>query len=187
MSLVMPALRRKDLVVTNLTSLPRVHDIFKRLGFRTLETFTRVHPIWPSLGSTDFDVRFGEAIEPVGLPGNQGQVHEAHRGIAGTVAISGPEGICYVVYTISRFRGLRTARLHHVAPRDGLSWSLYSLQLALFRRHAAVLLAYDRRLATNAKEPYRDFPLTPARIYRGDNLAPEDLTNAFSETVLLNI
>lgn len=187
MSLLMPVLKRKDLVVTNLTALPQVHEIFVRLGFRTLETRIRVHPFWPGLVRSGTVVHFDDAIDPLTLPEREARTFQAHRTITRTAAVHGPQGTCFVVYTINRRRGLRTARLHHVGSREGLSWSLRALQYALLRRHGAVLLEYDHRLAVGAPGPFRDVALHTARLFRGDGVTPDEISNAYSETVLLNL
>ncbi len=185
MALVMPVLKDRELIITNLTPVPSVHEIFSRMGFKTLETHIRVHPFVPSIGGGS--VRFDEAIDAHHLSDAAASVHSAHRAFARTALVQQGDRQCYVIYTITRRRRLRTVRLHHVSPRDGLRWGLRPLQRAVLRRHAAVLVEYDARLATEAPGPTVDVALEPTRLYRGAGVPPEAVSNAYSETVLLNI
>ncbi len=186
MALMMPAIKEKDAILTNLTPLPSVHAIFSKLGFKVLETHTRTHFYVPSVGFGN-TVRFDDKILPASLPAEQEPVYRSHRALARTALVDGRHGTCFVVYTVVKRRGLPGVRLHHVAPRDGLAWALRPLQAAVLLRHGALLVEYDRRLAVGAPGPFVDRPITPNRLYRGTDIAPEDVTNAYSELVILNI
>jgi len=186
MALIMPAIKEKHAVLTNLTPLASVHAIFSKLGFGVLETHTRMHVYVPSVGHGS-TVQFDEEIVPATLTTVQETVHRSHRSVARTARIAGRHGACYVVYTVVRRRGLPSVRLHHIAPRDGLAWALRPLQTAVLVRHGATLVEYDRRLAVGAPGPFVDRPVTPNRLYRGRDIVPEDVSNAYSELVLLNI
>lgn len=185
MALVMPVLKDRELIITNLTPVPSVHEIFSRMGFKTLETAITVHPFVPSIGGGS--VRFDAAIDPALLPPSIAAVHAAHRTFARTALVQQGDRQCYVIYTITRRRRLRAVRLHYVSPRGGLRWALRPLQRAVLGRHAAVLVEYDARLAADAPGPTVRVALEPSRLYRGAGVPPDAVSNAYSETVLLNI
>jgi hypothetical protein len=187
MSLAMPALKRRDLVVTNLTSLPHVHDIFTRLGFTSLETHMRVHPVVPAAVTAAGEVAFDDAITAAALGPAESTVFADHRGLTHAALVTVGARRAFVLFTRRRRLRLPSVRLHHVAPLDALPWALRPLQRALFRRFGVLVIDYDRRLATGAPSPFRDVPLDTPRLVRGKDVVPSALSNAYSETVLLNI
>ena len=187
MRLVMPVLKQKDLIVTNLTAVKSVHDIFSGLGFRVLESHLRVHRLAVSAAGTGTSVLFGDDIPVDRLTATDAAVHRSHREVAHSALIETPQGSCFVLFTVGTRRRLRTVRLHHISPADGLIHGLRAWQWAVFRRHGALFVEYDRRLAIGAPRPFSDIALSNTRLYRAEGVPPESISNAYSETVLLNI
>lgn len=188
MSLVMPALRRPDLVITNLTSIPTVHNIFQKFGFGELETHIRVHP--PALQpiTRDAVILKDAQIRDSDLPARIVRVHAAHRQVAHTALVHTSAGACYIIYTIRRRRRMRVAHLHLVSPRELLASALRPLQWFVLRQHGALLVEYDRRLGGTTPRPYFDVSVSDTpRLFRGTGIKPGDISNAYSEHILLNL
>jgi len=189
MSLAMPAVKRRDMVFTNLTALPEVHQIFSRLGYRELDSRVRMHWPFPALPERGVRVRFGDAIPQSLLSPADQELHRAHAGLPHLLAVlvETPEGACYVRYSLKRWRRIPEARLQHVSPRTGLAGGMRALQWALFRRHGRVVVSHDSRLVADAPGPFTDRRMPVARLVGGARVVTESLSNAYSEIALYNI
>jgi hypothetical protein len=185
-SLLMPVVRLKDCTVTNLTSIPAVHKIFSSLGFRTLEDHVRI--AWPvpwSPGPPDLQVEFdADVIAGMVAPDWQTIVRDHQR--FGPLMLLRSEGrSTLAVYRIGRWRRLRVARIHHLEGGDLFREALGSVKWALFRRHGAVILQMDDRLWPMDTRWTTRVKLPVPRLYKSAALQPADVTNLYSELVLL--
>lgn len=190
LSLVMPVLRRSDLTVTNLTSLPEVNDMFRKLGFETLETHTRVIFPVPRPGLP----RAVECaqVDPDGIVGNYGErivvrVRD-HRHAEQQWMLQHDGSLCHVILTLGRRRRLRTARIHHLDHPEVFAAGVRTLHRRLLREYGAVLLECDDRLLSGLHIPgTRRIPLPVSRIFRSRDVAAGQLSNFYSELPLLNL
>ena len=189
LSLIMPALQRRDVTITNMTPLRSVHEMFARLGFSELESRTcvlRPAPFSRSpWGRAETVTRFEDILTE--LPPWERRVAESHRTLARHVLVreSGGEH-CYAMYTLGRRRRLRSARVHWVTPGTLASASL-ALRRAIARDSGALLTEMDARLAP-AELPGMMFIALPVpRLFRSSALSAEEVPSAFSELVLLDL
>ena len=190
LALVMPILRRRDLTVTNLTSLPEVNDIFRKLGFSTLETHTRILPPLPG----PFRVRRMEClkIDPHDAEsvanGETVSLIRDHSRVEHQWLVKGDEGNCHVVLTLGRRRRLRTARIHYLSDPKIFAQGIWSLRRRLFEEDGIVLCEWDERLLGGLEVPRtRRIRLPVSRIFRSSRIKAEQLSNLYSELPLLNL
>jgi hypothetical protein len=189
LSLLMPALAEHDTTITNLTSLPSVHEMFSRLGFAQLDghvqilrptPFARSPCGRPQLLSDPRD------IVPE-LPGWEARIAEDHRSYASHLLLIERGGShCYVIYTLGSRRRVRSARLHWVTPGT-LAWASVALRRALFRSSHAALVEIDSRLAPSDLPGSFRLQLPVPRLFRSSGLLGPEVPNAYSETVLLEV
>lgn len=189
LAVMMPALTLRDTTVTNLTPLPAVHEIFLRLGFKTLESralllrpapFTRGG--WPR-GAEERDP---ERIR-TRLPAWEARVADDHTGLAEHLWIEGPGGRhCYVVYAIVRRRRLPAARILWITP-GALPDASLALRRALWRAHGAVLVELGERWADGVLPAAHPYALQVPRLYRSSRLTPAEVPSAYSELTLLGV
>lgn len=196
LGVVMPVLEDPTLTITNLTGITQVEVMFRRLGFRTLETHKRI--IGPSVRSLPFkrrdaslDIELipdGEELER-SLPPSSKRVLLDLRDSAVCIGVLGPSGSTgLLIYTLGRHRGVRVAQIHHLDDPETFRSGLRHLQQYLFRRHGAILLELDERLlGGTVLEAGRIQQLPVPRLVRSplEDLRP--LTNAYSEMVLLGL
>lgn len=190
LSLVMPVLRRRELTVTNLTSLPEVNEMFRKLGFRTLETHSRIMLPVPRPGLPKNPEC--ERLNPEALPAAVDQAVRTrvsdHR-LAGEHWMLRHNGrCCHIALTLGRRRRLKTARIHHLDHPEVFAAGIGALHRRLFQEHGTILMECDDRLVTGVRIPgTKQIPLPVSRIFRSLELQPEQLTNLYSELPLLNL
>lgn len=190
LSLVMPVLRRRDLTVTNLTSLPEVNALFRKLGFRTLETHCRIIFPVPRPGlPKNVECQRLEPSAPGAKIDQQVLTRASDHSLAGEQWILGCDGgRCHIVLTWGRRRRLKTARIHHLDDPEVFAAAVGTLHRRLFREHGAILMECDDRLVAGVKIPgSKRIRLPVSRIFRSSKLEAHQLTNLYSELLLLNL
>lgn len=186
LALLTPLLRRPDLTITNLTPTPAVNQIFRRLGFDTLETHTRVFLPFRSLSPIRYRVHSGADAADAVLSEAERRVRNDHRGCGEHLIVEGRRGRCLVLHTMGRRRRLRTARVHHLSDPDVFVDALPSLHRHLLGR-GVPLIECDERLVGGRATPFSlKVPLPEPRLFRSRTCAAADVTNAYSELILLN-
>lgn len=189
MALIAPELTDPGLTLTNLTALPAVHDIFQRLGFHTLER--EITSLWPIPWARS---PWGRVAVATHLPDFQSdltaqerRIASDHAGLAEHIFVREAGGShCYALYTLGRRRKLRSAKIHWVSPQTFPEASI-SLRRALRQQKRAILVELDRRLARSRLPGEMVRPLEVPRLFRSPTLSVRDLSNAYSEMVLLNL
>ncbi len=190
LALAMPVLRRGDLAVTNLTSLPEVNDMFRKLGFTTLETHTRVllpvpWPLRPTIAEcflADPD-KAQESVDTL-----TARVIMDHRNVEQQWILRQSGRTCHVVLTLGRRRRMTTARIHHVSDPELFEQGIWTLRRRLFGAHQVVLCEWDERLLRGREIPStRRIPLPVSRIFRSSQIEAGELSNLYSELPLLNL
>jgi hypothetical protein len=93
-----------------------------------------------------------------------------------------------LVYGLGQRFRLPTARIHHVTDPEILASTLGAVFRALVRRHGVCGVEFDRRLlgrALPAGTILRELPAP--RLYRSPDRQPHELTDLFSEMILLDL
>lgn len=191
--LLMPVLRRSDLTITNLTSIPSVNAMFRSLGFRTLETHIRIFT--PLSGLNGREER-GSTIEIKENPSpNDSTISGRMR--RDLLALSdrcyqwllrSDDGTCHLAFTLGRRQGLRTIRIHHVSSPHIFAGAMTRLGLRFLSRHRALQFETDERLLSGVEVPYsRRVELPQTRLFRSSSVSASAISNLYSELPLLNL
>lgn len=195
LALVMPVIRRPDLTVTNLTSLETVNEMFRKLGFRTLDTHTCVFPPWArgAGGEGIFaPVRIHEAVVPTGLPLDiPPAIAQAITDLAEPChhwLFESGDRWCHLAFTVGRRRRMRSLRLHHLSDPALFVSALPQLSRRFLLRHRAPLSECDERLlGGQAVEGVWRVRMPVSRLYRSSTLVPAQISNLRTELALLNL
>jgi hypothetical protein len=188
-SLLVPALAMTDVTLTNLTAIPSAHGICSALGFQELDAVIRVLRPAPLTRSRWRARRLVTDIDRIlpRLPDWERRIAADHRDFALHALIEDTPGDhCYVIFTMGRRRGLRTARVHWVTP-GSLERASLALRRALLRRFGAVLVEMDDRLAPSTLPGELRVRMAVPRLFRSDRLARRDVPAVYSELVLLGL
>jgi hypothetical protein len=183
----MPAISRRDLTITNLTALPAVDAIFTKLRFGALETHTRVfYPVRP-WGLGRYRILSGDALRNR-LPASEKQVLADHAPYGEHRLAEGARGSCYFIFSVGRRRGLRTARVYYVSDPDVFIDALPAVHLHLLLTRAVPLVECDDRLVGSREVPFsRRIPLSVRRLFRSPSFEAAEISNLYSELVLLGL
>lgn len=195
LALVMPVLRRHDITVTNLTSLETVNQMFRKLGFQTLDTHTCVFLPWArglQEGPFAGKIRIHEAAEPGALPGGTPErIREDVMALSGAchhwlLEVGGRWG--HLAFTVGRRRRLRSLRLHHLSDPGLFVAALPQLSRRFLVRHGAPLSECDERLLAGQEvSGVWRVPMPVSRLYRSPRLEPWQVSNLRTELALLNL
>jgi len=189
LTLLAPLMRLQDHTITNLTSTATVQAIFTRLGFRPLDTHVRVAwplPRWRTPSGLLVESRTDVIAESVSA--DLRAVVEDHRPFAYQVLLRWGARVGLVVYTVGGRHGLRTARIHHVEDAELLGSALGPLQRFLAHRNRVRLVQMDGRLWPSPPPSWTTLSALPVpRLYRSKRLAPADVSNLYTEMVLLGL
>lgn len=188
-ALVMPAFQERDVTITNLTPTASVAEIFRRFGFAPLETTKYVlgpslrrGPAWPVM-RVEWDA---QRIAPE-LPAWEARVLRDHSSIARHLWVLGEDGRhCLLVYSVSRARAIRIAKVHWVTP-GSLAYASGALRRLLLWHSAVVFVEVDARLAEEEMASAIRITLPTPRLFRSPSLAAAEVPNAYSEMVLLGL
>ena len=191
LSLVMPVLRRRDVTVTNLTSLPEVNTMFRKLGFSTLETHSCILLPLPKPFSVKADsecLRVDPAKPELFADTPTVRTIEDHRRVEQQWILRRDGLSCHVVLALGRRRRLRTARIYHVSNPRVFQDGIWALRSQLFKTHGVMLCEWDERLLGGLKIPgTRRICLPVSRIFRSDHVEAGELSNLYSELPLLKL
>lgn len=190
--LLKAVLALEDCTITCHSPAPQLYPIYKKFGFRDLETKLRIILPWPSLpprlglGARVFTDP--EKIAPR-LSEAERAILAAHR-VAGCghLLIESRAGSCYLVFTRTRGRKRTFSHLHHVGSPAVFVRLLDRIKLHLLFMNRTPLIMIDARLVAGVEIPHsREVPLGVAHVFRSATLAPEQIDNLYSELILLGL
>lgn len=190
LALVMPAVRRRDLTITNLTGTPTVNTIFRKLGFATLESHTRLFLPWPSRLRPDSTWKIwidpGEDIPDLSSTIKRVMAH--HSSSCNQWIVEGGGSHCYIAFTLGIRWRMRTIRIHHLSNPDLFAQALPELRRVFRTEVGAALAECDDRFVGDRRIPgSRKVPLSASRLVRSPALLPKDVSNLYSELALLSL
>lgn len=189
--LLAPILPRTDWTVINLTPTAEVLRMFSALGFQELEKERCLVPLRPDrLLHLPRQAR----VSPVdpgrmeSLPGLERHIVLHHGALVRYLRIEEGRASGLIVYGLRRIRGLPSAQLHHVTDRKLTLGALGAVQKKLFKLHRACFLEFDDRILGPGL-PWgtlrRELP--QPRLFRSPDRSREELTNLFTEMILLDL
>jgi hypothetical protein len=181
-----------DCTITCHSPAPHLYPIYKKFGFRDLETHLRIVLPWPSLPP-----RFGLGgrlfTDPAQIAPRLGEAErlilEAHRVPGcGHLLIESRRGSCYLVFTRTRGRRRYFSHLHYIGTPAVFVRFLDRLKLHLLAVNRTPLIMLDARLAAGLDLPHsRVVPLGVPHVFRSSSLTPEQIDNLYSELILLGL
>ena len=191
-ALVPPLRELPGYTITNLTSNERAYRVFSRLGFRILETHTRLAlPLYGLVApsrSLDCTIMHEPDLIAAELDEAHARILQDHLPYAQHLLAVSDLGCCYVVYTPVRNASFRTIRIHYISHKEHLAAMWPSILRSLRRRHRCLLAECDERHIRPSSLPYslrRTLPVP--RLYKSARLKADQITSLYSEMVLLNL
>ncbi len=191
LSLIMPVLARRDLTITNLTAIPSVVAMFRKLGFQTLETL-----VWV-LGPGNLPMGIGSRGIKVRRVNSQGDLPDSsgahrifldHREICQHWVLETGGDSCYVASTLGRRRRLRTLRIHHLSHPELFAAGATAFQRQGLASCGAPFVECDLRLLQGVDPGVgRSLPLLEPRLFRSTVADPASISNLYSELPLLRL
>ena len=187
--LIRPLLAQPGFVFTDLSPSGAVVDLDRRLGFRPLDTATRLVVNVPRTPGRGIRISSDPAVVRETLQGADAAIHRDHADApaAHHVVVTSGADYAYVVYRRDRRRGRRlfASPLFAGGDRDLLraQWGALCGHF-LTRGRLPFTLAEARVLGF---EPPRGVQLAHPRpkMLKGDGVAPEDVDHLYSELALL--
>ena len=190
-ALLSPVLRRKDLVITNLTPTADVSTLFQRLKFGVLEQYRLI--LGPSVSlvtpSERVQIRsYPDGVDSTLLNDELIRVLRDHRTCAEQFLIDSGADVSHVILTVDRWRRIPLIQIHHVSNPHLFLDSLGEVQRYVLRRFYAPLMQCDARVLGNPRiRGAKTIRLPVPRLYRGSDIRPRDVHNHYSEIPLLNL
>lgn len=188
MLLLKPILELRDHTVVNLTPTPTVYEIFRRVGFKPLETERLLLLPVPGLAEAARALRGSASLSPEILADElAGDERDLYRDlsispVARHLLLRNGKRTCYVVATPIHKNGIPFAEVQYVGDR-GFFWENRILAHgALFRAMGAVGLLVDGRFHAGSRPPL-SVRRTLRRIYRPtrEEIAPDLIDGLYSE------
>ena len=188
--LLRPLLAMRDCTIVNWTPTARSYEIFKKLGFKALESqsllLPAIAPPWSFVGTSTDDPRaIACSLDGVEL--------EIYRNLASrpnvrhTILRHGDRR-CYVVATHRLVRSVPIADVHYVGDRE-FFWTHRGLaHVAFFRAFGALGMAIDARFSAGRTLRIA-FRRQTMRLYRPahDDTAPDEIDGLFTEMMTLRL
>jgi hypothetical protein len=190
MLLLRPVLALRDCTIVNLTPTQRSYEIFKKLGFKPLESERLLLPPPISLrfrhGSFTSDL---SEIAPH-LDADERTICRDLSPVDGVhqVVLKCAGRQCYVVATKLKVRGITFAELHYIGDRE-FFWKNRALaHWALLKTMGAAGVALDRRFA-GERTVHFAIRRSANRLYRPQfpDTPPSALDNLYSELMTVKI
>jgi len=182
-----------DRTLTCHTAIQSIHPLYRRIGFKELESKWIV--ILPNLNPLRPDGWFrGRIITAPGqilkkLDDREGAcVRELASDICHPMLVTHRGRKCLMLFTRAKGRRFHFARIHHVSNREVFLACLDHIRWRMAIVSRALLLAIDARLLDGHIPPGgRETPLALVALYRSKTLRPGQIDNLYSELTLLGL
>ena len=177
-----------DVTVTNFSPIPIVERLFRRMRYKTLDTYKLFSPplihAWTLLsGYRGLIIVEREKIRAV-LGSVETQIFDDHqRTRCGHLVILNSEEKCYVVWNRRLKRGVAFSEILYASDATVLRRHFEAVKLQIMRQDRTFLVAIDERLIGKrlpGMSPYRRVSL-----FKSARLSSEQIDNLYSEVALL--
>jgi hypothetical protein len=183
----------KDRTLTCHTAIPSIDPLYRRFGFKDLETKWIVLLPLPSL------------LRPAGwfrgrIVTNPEVIATELRGVTREyfvhlrtadcqqMLVTWRGAKCHVVFTHTKGRRAHFSRIHYVSNPEVFRACLDHIRWRMALKNRTALLAIDARLFGGTLPSYsRETQLAQVALYRSENLRPEQIDNLYSEVTLLGL
>jgi hypothetical protein len=191
MLLLKPILALRDCTLLNLTPTPRTADIFRKLGFKELETDQTIVPAIDDprrffrTPLTPRDTRFEERLRP-----DDRTIFNQAKNVPNMqhVIVGGNGDSCYVVAAPLQFKRLPFAQILYYSDAESFWQNRGALHAALARAIGAVGFAIDKRFRAEDSKSIA-FHRKTQRLYRpaSPDIRPRDIHGIFTELMTVKI
>ncbi|WP_252178065.1 GNAT family N-acetyltransferase [Endozoicomonas sp. 4G] len=181
MMLLMPFLRKKSVVLTSLTSSPEAYAVYKKLGFKDLDTSARVIYPWPSfMGAVEL-VTEPEKVRKL-LNEQDRRCFDAHLSLdVWQYAIRKGNRVCYLLIT----RRLNRAHIHRVGDIELFRETIGQASRPLCKAMSVRGLQVDERFLAGKKLLLsRSKQFSQPKQYKG-SISAGGVNASYSELVVL--
>lgn len=183
----------RDCTITCHSPAPQLYPLYKRFGFRDLETKLRIvppRPGWQGLGAWVGDRAFSDPHEIVPLLGEHDrailEAHRTHR--CEHLLLLGKSDACYLVFTKTKGKRYSFAHVHYLSNGAVFRRNLDRVRLHFLLSIGTPLVMIDsRRVAMLELRHSREVSLGVPHIFRSETLVPEQVDSLFSELILLGL
>lgn len=192
MSLLRPILQLKDYTITNLTGMPALYNLFKKLGFKDLGLYRFIFPPLPPVrligGRKCHVIEDPNVIDKL-LSENELIIFRDHINYECIhLIIESSIGNCYVVATRVLRRGLPFIYIHYINNIHVLKENIYRVILQILMKYKSLGIIIDERLLKGHKFALAIKNEVPNfKVYKSLSLNPEDIDNLYTEFILLNL
>lgn len=190
-SLMMPIMRLKDHTITDLSATNDVARISERLGFKPLETSVSI--LLPySKPDAELEGRLysNDEIASLSLSATTRHVFADHRSYDSChqLLLRTQRGDCHVLYTVNIDPRLSCCHIQSISNLDLFERHQAKIRQRIVQDTGIPLIAVDSRLVDSVDVPssFR-LPLGVPRLYLSQQLQPEQIDNAYSELILLDL
>lgn len=191
LALLSPLAGLRDYTIVNLTPSAEVLPIFRLMKFRDLEGSLRIFLPRPELAFLSarrrvvFDPdRIGSLVGP-----EDRRILEDHRNLGcHHLALTGPDGYCYLVVTRRKKRRFTVAHIHYLSNLELFLPHISGAVPGICARLRVAGVQVDERLL-RGREPAWSVRgrLPQPRVYRSKDLSPEQIDGLYTEMVFLNL
>ncbi len=181
MMLLMPFLRQKSLVLTSLTSSPEAYAVYKKLGFKDLDTAARViYPVPSFMGTVELITEPGSVR--AFLTEQERQCFDAHDDLdVWQCVIRKKARVCYLLGT----RRLGRAHIHCIGSTELFRETIGQIRWKLCMTLGVKGLQVDERFLGGRKLMLSRLKhFSQPKQYRG-NLPADRVNASYSELVVL--
>lgn len=190
-SLMMPVIRMKEHIITDLSASDGVVELSKRLGFRVLDDAVKV--LLPQAPSSTASIFTEEDISNLPLPSAERTIFQDHRGYANChqIVLQAGENYCHIIYTVNREAELSYSHIQYINNLASFEQYQTAIRQRIIQDSQLPLIVIDSRLVASIKLPFSyHLPLSSPRIYRPAQsqtvpLDKSQIDNLYSELVLL--
>jgi len=183
----------RDCTITCHSPAPQLYPLYKRFGFRDLETKLRIllpRPAWQGVGTWLGDRALSDPDEIAPLLNESDrailEAHRIHR--CGHLLLLGNTDACYLIFTKTKGKRFHFAHVHYLSNGTVFARNLDRVRLHLLLSTGTPLVMIDARLVAELKFPHsREVALGVPHIFRSETLAPEQVDNLYSELILLGL
>lgn len=194
--LLFPALKLSNYTITDYSPSSEALTVLKSFGFKTLETHIHIiPPIYNPLSSIKTQFHLTEDSQAIDLAISAGEVKtrpewrlDHLKSPCLHLLIKSSLGACYIIYTKTKKKRLPISMLHYVSNPEIFSSFAGQVANHLFLKRKTLLTFVDRRLLKGNKVPFSlSCKLPHPRLYRSEDLLPEDIDGLYSELTILNL
>ena len=183
----------EDCTITCHSAAHALYPLYRKFGFRDLETKLRIllpRPAWQS--AADW-LGYSASSDPdfiaEHVSDGQRAILEAHRPHhCGHLLIHGKGGSCYLIHTRTKGKRFHFSHIHYISDPDVFRRNLDRIRLKLLLANGTPLIMIDARLVAGLQIPHsREVALGTPHVYRSSTLQPGEIDNLYSELILLGL